>query len=53
MLSHIQDITYSRSEEEYTRKYSSLCDVMPDRVKEYYDTMVSDTMVLEMSGWKG
>ena len=38
ILSHIQDITYSRSEVDYISKYESLCDVMCDRIRKYYDT---------------
>ena len=38
VLSHIQEITYSRNEDEYLTKYRSLCDVMPDRVKDYYNS---------------
>ena len=38
VLSHIQEITYSRNEDEYLTKYRSLCDVVPDRMKDYYNS---------------
>ena len=37
ILDKIQDIAYSRNEETYQTRYDSLCEIMPEIVRTYYD----------------
>ena len=37
ILDKIQEIAYSRNEEIYQSRYDSLCEIMPDIVRTYYD----------------
>ena len=36
ILSHIQGIAYTRSEEDYQRKYEDLCNVMNHQCRQYF-----------------
>ena len=37
VLAHIQELTYSRDEEDYIRRYDQLCLAMSTRVRRYFD----------------
>ena len=37
VLAHIQELTYSHDEEDYTRRYDQLCLAMSTRIRRYFD----------------